>query len=89
MLKVKFASEHNIPILAYNGHHGTLTTLGRMDFGIQIYMPQLNTISIAKNKKSVTLGGGTNSKKLTDALWAVGKQTGTLLWTTLILRSSG
>jgi len=47
-----------------------------MDYGIQIYLPQLNTITIAKDKKSVTVGGGTNSKDLTDALWAAGKQTG-------------
>jgi phosphoribosylformimino-5-aminoimidazole carboxamide ribonucleotide (ProFAR) isomerase len=47
-----------------------------MDYGIEIYLPQLNTISIAKNKKSVTLGGGVNSKKVTEALWAAGKQTG-------------
>jgi hypothetical protein len=47
-----------------------------MDYGIEIYLPQLNSISIAKNGSSVTLGGGTNSKKLTDALWAAGKQTG-------------
>ncbi|KAJ4312741.1 hypothetical protein N0V94_007294 [Neodidymelliopsis sp. IMI 364377] len=46
-----------------------------MDYGIEIYLPQLNSISIAKNGSSVTLGGGTNSKKLTDALWAAGKQT--------------
>jgi hypothetical protein len=76
--KVKFASERNIPFLAYNGHHGTLTTLGRMDYGIEIYLPQLNTVSIAKDKKSVILGGGMNSKNVTDALWAVGKQTGKL-----------
>ena len=74
--KVKFAAERDIPILAYNGHHGTLTSLGKMKYGIQIYMPQLNTISVAKSGKSVTIGGGTNSKKLTDALWAAGKQTG-------------
>src|SRR5690242_11530578 len=47
-----------------------------MEYGIQIYMPQLNTISIDKKKSAVTIGGGTNSKKLTDALWAAGKQTG-------------
>lgn len=47
-----------------------------MDYGIQIYMPQLNSVSFAKDKQSVTLGGGINSKNLTDALWAVGKQTG-------------
>lgn len=53
----------------------TSSSLGKMDYGIQIYMPQLNTISISKNKSSVTIGGGTNSKKVTDALWAAGKQT--------------
>ncbi|KAJ4336322.1 hypothetical protein N0V87_005473 [Didymella glomerata] len=73
--RVKFAAEQNIPILAYNGHHGTLTSLGKMDYGIQIYMPTLNTISVSKNGSSVTIGGGANSKKVTDALWAAGKQT--------------
>jgi len=74
-------------VLAYNGHHGTLTTLGRMDYGIEIYLPQLNTISIAKNENLVTIGGGTNSKKLTDALWAAGKQTGNPIFITTSFHS--
>ena len=53
-----------------------LHSLGKMTYGIQIYMPQLNTISVAKDKNLVTIGGGTNSKKVIDALWAAGKQTG-------------
>lgn len=65
--------------LLTNGHHGATKTLGRMDFGIEIYLPQLNSVSIAKDKKSATVGGGTNSKDLTDALWAAGKQTGKLM----------
>jgi hypothetical protein len=77
-LQVKFASDQDIPILAYNGHHGTLTTLGRMDYGIEIYLPQLNSISIAKDGKTATIGGGTNSKAVTDTLWAAGKQAGML-----------
>ncbi|KAF2276857.1 FAD-binding domain-containing protein [Westerdykella ornata] len=72
---VKFAWTKDIPILGYNGHHGAITTLGRMDSGIEIYLPLLNSISIAKDGKTVTVGGGTNSKKLVDALWAAGKQT--------------
>ncbi|KAF7573909.1 GlcD, FAD-FMN-containing dehydrogenase [Pyrenophora tritici-repentis] len=72
---VNFANTHNIPFLTCNGHHGTLTTLGKMDYGIEIYMPQLNYISIAKDGKSVTVGGGINTKNLTDILWAIGKQT--------------
>jgi hypothetical protein len=75
-LKVKFAAEKNVPILAYNGHHGTLTTLGKMDYGIQIYMPQLDTIKVAKDGQTATFGGGVNSKQVTDTLWAAGKQTG-------------
>jgi phosphoribosylformimino-5-aminoimidazole carboxamide ribonucleotide (ProFAR) isomerase len=49
-----------------------------MDYGIEIYLPQLNSISIAKDGKSVTVGGGINSKNLMDTLWAAGKQTGKL-----------
>lgn len=47
-----------------------------MDYGIQIYLPQLNTISVAKDGKSAKIGGGVNSKNLIDALWEAGKQTG-------------
>ncbi|KAF1993091.1 FAD-binding domain-containing protein [Amniculicola lignicola CBS 123094] len=71
---VKFAFDYNIPILAYNGHHGTHTTLGKMDYGIEIYLPQLNTITIAKDMTSVTVGGGVNVKTLIDTLWEAGKQ---------------
>lgn len=50
--------------------------MGKMKFGIQIYLPRLNTVSIAKDGRTATVGGGTNAKNLTDALWAAGKQTG-------------
>jgi hypothetical protein len=50
-----------------------------MDYGIQIYLPQLNTLSIAEDGQSVTVGGGINSKALTDGLWVAGKQTGELV----------
>jgi hypothetical protein len=49
-----------------------------MDYGIDIYLPQLNSISISKDGKSATIGGGVNVKNLTDALMAAGKQTGKL-----------
>ena len=49
-----------------------------MDYGIEIYLPQLNSFSIAKDGKSVTVGGGINVKNMTDALLAAGKQTGKL-----------
>ena len=47
-----------------------------MTHGIEIYLNQLSTITIAKNGQTATIGGGVISKNLTDALWAVGKQTG-------------
>ena len=47
-----------------------------MTHGIEIHMSQLNSIAIAKNGKTATIGGGVMSKNLTDALWAAGKQTG-------------
>jgi hypothetical protein len=58
-----------------------------MDYGIEIYLPQLNTISIAKDNTSVVVGGGTNSKDLTDALWVAGKQTGRPTCVTTSLQS--
>ncbi len=47
-----------------------------MTSGIEIHLSQLNSIKIAKDGKTVTLGGGVLSKNVTDTLWAAGKQTG-------------
>lgn len=66
-----------MPFLAYNGAHGALTTLGEMDSGIEIFMQQLSSVDIAEDGKTVTIGGGTNSKVVVDALWEAGKQAGT------------
>ena len=59
-----------------------------MDYGIEIYLPQLNTIAIAKDKKTATVGGGTNAKNLIDALWVEGKQTGRPLPTGISLQTA-
>ncbi|KAF5020484.1 hypothetical protein F66182_7494 [Fusarium sp. NRRL 66182] len=72
---VKFANSRKLPFLAYNTAHGAITTLGRMDHGIEIYLNQLNTVKVAADGKTVTIGGGTQSKKVTDTLWAAKKQT--------------
>lgn len=47
-----------------------------MTHGIEIHMSQLNSVTVAKDGQTATIGGGVMSKNLTDALWAAGKQTG-------------
>ncbi len=49
-----------------------------MDHGIEIWLNQLSSVDIAPDGKTVKIGGGTQSKRVTDTLWAAGKQTGTL-----------
>lgn len=73
---MKFASEFNIPFLAANGGHGAISTVGRMQSGIEIWMNQLQTVEIAEDGQTATIGGGALSTNVTQALWAAGKQTG-------------
>mgnify|MGYP001568749054 CR=1 FL=1 len=73
---MKFANNKYLPFLTTNGVHGSITTLGKMTNGIEISMKQLNSIKIAKDGQTVTIGGGVMSKNVTDTLWAAGKQTG-------------
>lgn len=72
--QVKFANQKELPFLAYNGVHGAITTLGKMDHGIEIYMRQLSSVEISKDGKTAKIGGGTISKDVTDQLWEAGKQ---------------
>lgn len=72
---VKFANKRNLPFLAFNGAHGAITTLGKMDHGIEIYLNQLSSVEIAEDGQTAKIGGGTMSKVVTDTLWAAGKQT--------------
>ncbi|KAI0383382.1 FAD binding domain-containing protein [Hypomontagnella monticulosa] len=72
---IKFANAYSLPYLATNGVHGSITTLGKMTSGIEIYLAKLNTVEIAADGKTAKIGGGILSKNLTDALWAAGKQT--------------
>ncbi|KAJ2903494.1 FAD-dependent oxygenase [Zalerion maritima] len=74
-LTIKFANKFHLPFLAYNSAHGAITTLGRMNYGIEIYLSQLSGVEIAADGQTATIGGGTLSKVVTDALWDAGKQT--------------
>ncbi|PKS05902.1 hypothetical protein jhhlp_007733 [Lomentospora prolificans] len=72
---VKFANKAKLPFLAFNTAHGAITTLGKMDHGVEIYLEQLSSVEIAKNGRTAKIGGGTMSKVVTDSLWEKGKQT--------------
>jgi hypothetical protein len=76
MVQVNFANKMNLPFLAFNGAHGAITTLGKMENGIEIYLNQLSSVEIAEDGNTAKFGGGIMSKNVTDALWAAGKQTG-------------
>ncbi|KAJ5091128.1 hypothetical protein NUU61_005998 [Penicillium alfredii] len=72
---VKFANKKDLPFLTYNGAHGALTSLGKMDHGIEINLSQLNSIEVADDGKTAKIGGGAMSKAVTEKLWQEGKQT--------------
>ncbi|KAM0345655.1 hypothetical protein ACHAPU_006309 [Fusarium lateritium] len=72
---VQFANKKKLPFLAYNSAHGAITTIGQMKQGIEIYLDQLSGVQISKDGKSVTISGGTKSKKVIQTLWESGKQT--------------
>lgn len=74
--QINFANKNSIPFLAVNGVHGSISTLGGMKSGIQIRLSKLNSIKIAKDGKTATIGGGVRTKDLTDTLWTAGKQAG-------------
>ncbi|KAH6658340.1 FAD binding domain protein [Truncatella angustata] len=72
---VKFANHLGIPILAFNGAHGSLTTLGKFDCGIEIYLSKLSSVNVSEDGQTATIGGGTLAINVTNELWDAGKQT--------------
>ena len=74
--KVKFANKKGVPFLAYNGAHGAITTIGKMDGGIEIFLERLSGVHVSEDGNNATIGGGSSSKTVIDDLWAAGKQTG-------------
>ncbi|KAJ5273272.1 hypothetical protein N7478_008397 [Penicillium angulare] len=72
---IKYANTHSLPFLAVNGGHGAISSLEAVNNGIQIWLNQLNSISIAKDGSTATIGGGAPSKHITETLWAENKQT--------------
>lgn len=64
-----------MPFLAYNTRHAAITTLGNMEYGIEILLNKLSSVHIAADGQTAKIGGGTGSKKVTHDLWNAGKQT--------------
>lgn len=74
--QIKYANKRNVQFLAMTGGHEATDTLSRVNNGIEIWMRKLNSIAIAPDGTTATIGGGVLSKEITDALWTAGKQTG-------------
>lgn len=73
---VKFSNEMNLSYLPFNRGHGAITSMGKEQNGIGIWMDGLRSVEIAQDGLTATIGGGALSKDVTDTLWAMGKQTG-------------
>ncbi|KFZ13420.1 hypothetical protein V501_03715 [Pseudogymnoascus sp. VKM F-4519 (FW-2642)] len=74
-LTIQLANWFGLPWLAISGHHGSINSLGTFKLGIQISMESFNDINLSADGRTARIGGGTLSKKITDTLWAKGKQT--------------
>ncbi|KAL2862722.1 uncharacterized protein BJX67DRAFT_375058 [Aspergillus lucknowensis] len=72
---VRYANSQNIPFLAVNGGHGTISSLSKLDHGIEIWLHKLDSVEISEDGKTATFGGGIGSLKLAQSLFAEGKQT--------------
>ncbi|KAL9636393.1 MAG: hypothetical protein Q9204_002274 [Flavoplaca sp. TL-2023a] len=65
---VKFANRINLPFLAINRGHGSVSALGTFKHGVLIKLDNLTSIDVAANGKSAVLGGGVYSDLLLATL---------------------
>lgn len=84
IFQVKFANKYSVPFLATNGVHGSITSLGKFNQGIEIKLTKLNSVTISTDGKTAEIGGGVISHDLTATLWKSNKQAGMSFfhWTT-------
>jgi tRNA pseudouridine synthase 9 len=59
-----------------NDGHGDISSLGRLEHGIQIWLRKLNSIKISEDGRTATFGGGVRSYELMHTLFDQGKQAG-------------
>ena len=67
--QVKWANKYRVPFLVFNGVHGSITTLGRMDCGVNIAVEKLSGVTVLSGGNTAKILGGTMSKTVTDTLW--------------------
>ncbi|KAL9025196.1 MAG: hypothetical protein Q9180_007712, partial [Flavoplaca navasiana] len=65
---VKFANRINLPFLAINRGHGSVSALGTFKYGVLIKLDNLTSIDIAADGESAVLGGGVYSDLLLATL---------------------
>ncbi|KAF4457591.1 6-hydroxy-D-nicotine oxidase [Fusarium albosuccineum] len=72
---VRYANEHGLPFLARSGGHGATEALGLAKNVVIVDLRGWDSIDIAEDGKTATIGGGASVKKVVNTLWAAGKQT--------------
>ncbi|KAL8768213.1 MAG: hypothetical protein Q9209_005522 [Squamulea sp. 1 TL-2023] len=70
---VKYANKHSIPFLAVNHGHGSSVDLNKLRHGVNIYIHNLDSITIAHDGASAELGGGVYADLLIKTLAEKGK----------------
>ncbi|OLN87860.1 6-hydroxy-D-nicotine oxidase 1 [Colletotrichum chlorophyti] len=74
---VRFANEHNMPFLVRSGGHGATESLSLAKKVVMIDLRDWNSVDIANDGNTATIGGGATVKTVVEALWESGKQTAT------------
>ncbi|KAJ0118821.1 hypothetical protein J7T55_013076 [Diaporthe amygdali] len=74
---IQLSNKFELPWLAVSGRHGGIRSLSKLDAGVQINLDHLDQLVINSDGKTVTIGGGMTTKRITDALWEQGKWTAT------------
>lgn len=75
--QVKWANQHNIPFLAYNGGNGWATDFTINQTGIYIALDLLDSVTFSADKTTAKIGGGA----LTSDVIAAGYEAGSLVAT--------
>ncbi len=65
-----------MPFLAVGAAHGAIKSLAELQMGIQIWTTSMNSVTIASDGQSATVGPGALAKDVADTLYAQRKWTG-------------